>query len=238
MFAMLRESLVRSGESKVVLAASGGEGLRAAVAAVPDAILLDGELPDLDSIEICRQLRADPVTEAIPVILLPARDKPDAPGGAGEASAAEASAAVYIPASIDPGRLLNVVNVVLTTPLSRRATPRAPVALGVDYRYGDCQGTATTLNLSEGGMFIVVPDPPAVGTRLRVQFAVPDCEPWEATAEVMWVRHPEAQHPYPPGMGVQFVELPAEARPRIADFVARQLAALAETRPVRGWRGS
>jgi len=215
LFATLRESLLRSGKSQVLLATSGVEGLRAAVAAVPDAILLDAELPDLDGFEISRRLRADPVTEDIPVILLPGSHKLDAQDCAGEASAAAS-----IPASIDPGRLLNVVNVILTTPLSRRAAPRAPVALGVDYRYGDCKGTAKTLNLSEGGMFIVMQHPPAVGTRVHLHFALPDCEPWESTAEVMWVRNPEDQHPYPPGMGCQFVELPAEAQPRIADFVA------------------
>jgi uncharacterized protein (TIGR02266 family) len=196
------------------------------VAAVPDAILLDADLPDLDGFEICRRLRADPVTEGIPVILLPGSHKLEV-----EDCTYDASAVASIPASIDPGRLLNVVNVVLTTPLSRRAAPRAPVALGVDYQYGDCQGTAKTLNLSEGGMFIVTPDPPAVGTRVRLNFALPDCDPWEATAEVMWVRGPQEQHPYPAGMGVQFVELPEEARPAIAEFVARLLAPAAPGAP-------
>lgn len=230
-FATLRESLLRSGESKVFLATSGVEGLRTAVAAVPDAILLDAQLPDLDGFEVCRRLRGDPVTEGIPVILLPGTHKLEARNCAGEASAV-----VSVPASVDPSRLLNVINVVLTTPLTRRAAPRAPVALGVDYQYGNCTGAAKTLNLSEGGMFIVMPDPPAVGTRVHLEFALPDGEPWEATAEVVWIRTPGEQHPYPPGMGVQFVELPAEAQPRIAAFVAGLLGAPSAAKGVQARR--
>jgi CheY-like chemotaxis protein len=66
----LRQSLGRTGACKALSALSGAEGLRAARTTVPDAILLDAALPDLISSEVCRRLRADPITEAIPLILL------------------------------------------------------------------------------------------------------------------------------------------------------------------------
>ncbi len=218
-FAALRQSLLRSGESKVLAAASGGEGLRVAMAAPPDVILLDAELPDMDGFEVCRRLRVDPLTEAIPVIVLTGKSQPQWPQ-----NIAETSAVASVPIGIDTARLLNMIQLVLTTPLTRRTSPRATVELGVDYIDADSTGTGKTLNLSQDGMFIVTASPPEVGTHLIIHFALPDGEPLEGTAQVVWVRQPEVDHPYPPGMAVQFLKLPPEARPAIAAFVASLLA--------------
>jgi uncharacterized protein (TIGR02266 family) len=217
-FAALRQGLLRSGESKVMAAASGGEGLRVALTAPPDVILLDAELPDMDGFEVCRRLRVDPITEAIPVIVLTGNSQPQ-----WSQNPAETSAVASVPMGIDTARLLNMIQMVLTTPLTRRAASRASVQLGVDYIHADTTGTGKTLNLSQDGMFIVTASPPEVGTHLIIHFALPEGEPLEGTAQVVWIRQPEAEHPYPPGMAVQFLKLPPEARPAIAAFVAEQL---------------
>ncbi len=218
-FAALRQGLLRSGESKVLAAVSGGEGLRVALTAPPDVILLDAELADLDGFEVCRRLRADPITEAIPVIVLTGDSQPQWPQ-----NTAETSAVASVPLGIDTARLLNMIQMVLTTPLTRRTAPRATVELGVNYIHADTTGTGKTLNLSQDGMFIVTATPPEVGTHLIIHFALPESEPLEGTAQVVWIRRPEVEHPYPPGMAVQFLKLPPEARPAIAAFVAGLLA--------------
>lgn len=41
--------------------------------AMPDAILLDAMMPEIDGYETCRRLKADPVTAGIPVVFLTAR---------------------------------------------------------------------------------------------------------------------------------------------------------------------
>jgi len=48
----------------------GGAGLRAAKDGLPDLILLDIRLSDLDGIEVCRRLKADKRTSDIPVIFI------------------------------------------------------------------------------------------------------------------------------------------------------------------------
>ncbi len=53
-------------------AASGQAGLSAAVRDLPDVILLDLHLPDLQGEEVLNELRSDPATAAIPVIVLSA----------------------------------------------------------------------------------------------------------------------------------------------------------------------
>jgi CheY-like chemotaxis protein len=60
---------------EVVTAASGTEGLEIAEEFVPDAILLDVMMPDLDGPTTFRQLQANPAIEHIPTILLTAKAK-------------------------------------------------------------------------------------------------------------------------------------------------------------------
>ena len=56
----------------VTAAATGAEALAAARAGGPDTIVLDVQLPDFDGFEVCRRLKADPGTTAIPVLFLSA----------------------------------------------------------------------------------------------------------------------------------------------------------------------
>ncbi len=51
----------------------GEPAIAFALASVPDLILLDVMLPDIDGFEVCRRLKADSRTSAIPVILVTAR---------------------------------------------------------------------------------------------------------------------------------------------------------------------
>ncbi len=56
----------------VQTAASGREGIAIARQERPDAILLDLMMPDMDGMATVEALRADPVTQAIPALLLTA----------------------------------------------------------------------------------------------------------------------------------------------------------------------
>ena len=54
-------------------AVCGEEAVTLALSSVPDLILLDIMLPDIDGFEVCRRLKADRRTGSIPVILVSAR---------------------------------------------------------------------------------------------------------------------------------------------------------------------
>jgi CheY-like chemotaxis protein len=58
-------------EGFVVVGALGGEqGLRIARAELPNLILLDLLMPEMDGFEVLERLRVDPTTRAIPVVVL------------------------------------------------------------------------------------------------------------------------------------------------------------------------
>ena len=59
-------------EYEVVTAADGAAGIEAAARERPDLILMDLSLPGVDGWEATRRLKAEPETEAIPVIALTA----------------------------------------------------------------------------------------------------------------------------------------------------------------------
>ncbi len=68
---MLSRRLGRSGY-EIVVAGDGAQGIEMARAESPALILMDLNLPVLDGWEATRRLKADPATEAIPVIALSA----------------------------------------------------------------------------------------------------------------------------------------------------------------------
>ncbi|MBI4374856.1 MAG: response regulator transcription factor [Elusimicrobia bacterium] len=70
--ALLREFLESQGH-EVFVAHRGREGLSEARKLKPGLVILDLGLPDLDGLKVCAELKGDPRTRAIPVMILTAR---------------------------------------------------------------------------------------------------------------------------------------------------------------------
>jgi CheY-like chemotaxis protein len=66
-------SLCNVGKWKVLLAASGKDALKMAVEELPDVILLDVMMPQMDGLSCLKCLRQTPQTADIPVIFLTAK---------------------------------------------------------------------------------------------------------------------------------------------------------------------
>lgn len=71
--ASLKEALERQGH-QVLVADRGSKALEAATKMRPELVLLDVMMPGMDGWETLSQLRADPVTQPIPVIMLTSAD--------------------------------------------------------------------------------------------------------------------------------------------------------------------
>lgn len=68
---LMHTVLTRSGY-RVVEASSGAQALSAIAAAPPDVVLLDVRMGDMSGYEVCAQLKENPATSAIPVIIFTA----------------------------------------------------------------------------------------------------------------------------------------------------------------------
>lgn len=89
---------------RVVAAADGLSALELAARLRPDIVLLDVGLPDLSGLEVCRRLRRDPGTAAVPVVMLTAAAQQE-----DLARGLAAGATVYLTKPFSPVRLLSVV---------------------------------------------------------------------------------------------------------------------------------
>lgn len=87
-----RVTVARDGEKAMAICRS---------AMPPDLILLDILMPDPDGYEVCRQLKADPKTEPIPIIFVTAKDEIE-----DEARGLELGAVDYIVKPIQPSIVL------------------------------------------------------------------------------------------------------------------------------------
>ena len=71
---LLRYNLTREGFT-VKAAMRGEDGLKAVAQKRPDLILLDLLLPGMDGLEVCRQLKNDPKTAGIPILIVTAKSE-------------------------------------------------------------------------------------------------------------------------------------------------------------------
>jgi DNA-binding response OmpR family regulator len=60
---------------QVVIAAKGNDALEACRRSLPNVIVLDIQLPDIDGYEVCRRLRGNLRTSHIPILFLTQRDE-------------------------------------------------------------------------------------------------------------------------------------------------------------------
>ncbi|MEG6512690.1 response regulator transcription factor [Desulforamulus ruminis] len=123
---LIKFNLEKDGH-QVITATSGEEGLRLARLELPDLIILDVMLPEPDGLEVCRRLRSDRATTALPVLMISARgDTLDRVVGL------EMGADDYIPKPFSPRELSARVKAALR----RIKHDKPPVIVSREIKYG------------------------------------------------------------------------------------------------------
>lgn len=69
---VIQYNLEREGH-KVIACRNGEQGLSHIRTDNPDLVILDLMLPGMDGVEVCREVKSDPVTRAIPIIMVTAK---------------------------------------------------------------------------------------------------------------------------------------------------------------------
>jgi two-component system cell cycle response regulator DivK len=89
---------------RLIEAPDGEAGVATAREARPDLVIMDIQLPKLSGLDATRQLRADPVTAAIPVIVITSFAL-----AGDEAKARDAGASAYLAKPYSPRELLQII---------------------------------------------------------------------------------------------------------------------------------
>lgn len=117
----VRSRALRASGFEVVEAGTGREAIEVAHARHPAAILLDVNLPDMSGFEVCRRLKEDPATTAIPVLYLSA----SATSPSERATGLDIGADAYLIDPVDVPVLVATVNAVMR---AQRAQTQATAA--------------------------------------------------------------------------------------------------------------
>ena len=110
---------------EVLTASRGDEGLSLIQAKMPDLVILDLMLPGIDGLTICQQLRTDPKTKNLPIIILSAKEEEaDVVIGLGF------GADDYVPKPFSPRELLARVKAVLRRSSSQETVKQDQIRRG------------------------------------------------------------------------------------------------------------
>jgi CheY-like chemotaxis protein/MinD-like ATPase involved in chromosome partitioning or flagellar assembly len=122
---------------EIGVARSGPEALEKAEAEMPDLIILDIMMPDMDGYEVCRRLRAMHQTERTPIIMLTARGRAE-----DRVMGFQAGADDYVTKPVLPAELIARVRALLAR--ARLETETAPARARVIGFLGVKGGVGTT----------------------------------------------------------------------------------------------
>ncbi len=102
----------------------------------------------------------------------------------------------------------------------KRGSQRVPVRLEVNFQSIDSFLSEYAMNISRGGLFVSTRKPLDVGTKLTLQFTIPDAAvPIKINGEVAWVTTYDKASQLIPGMGIKFRELSDGDRKKLEEFI-------------------
>jgi uncharacterized protein (TIGR02266 family) len=199
-----------------ILAKTPEEGIRIIQSASVSSILFDGDLPATELNSSIRQLRSDPSTGKLPLVVFLSESSPEL----NEKLLASGCTAILT----KPLDLAIMFEVLARLSGQPRSTPRVPIKVSVEIAEGTPERTLIGTNISEGGVYLRTFEPLPEGTLLHIKFMLPhDTVPIDIAADVVWT-HPLGIHlDSEPGMGLRFRDLPADTQQRIRHFIQWEL---------------
>lgn len=133
---------------EVLAANAGAQALAKADAEVPSLIILDVMMPDMNGLEVCRRLRANPKTDKIPIIMFTAKTLID-----DKVKGFEAGADDYLTKPTHPAELASRVKAILARnaakqPQDEASPARRGTAIGVMGAKGGVGTTSVAVNIA------------------------------------------------------------------------------------------
>lgn len=127
----------------VIAAQNGGQALAKATNELPDLIILDVMMPDMNGYDVCRRLRSNPTTQEIPIIMFTAKTLID-----DKVAGFEAGADDYLTKPTHPAELASRVRAILQRSSTKKQTSsHRGATIGVLGVKGGIGATTIAINL-------------------------------------------------------------------------------------------
>jgi CheY-like chemotaxis protein len=215
----LETGFLRRTEADLLTARNGLEALELIRMQVPDLVYMEQDLPQMDGAACCRQLKGDAFLKKIPVIMIHERANGH---GARLCRDTGCDAVLQKPLARGPFLELGRQFLALVERREKRVSCRQLVVL----RQGDQCHCGTSVDLSEGGMFVKLDQPLREMDPVSLSFVLPGAssDPIEVIARVAW-RNQGALRPkptLPQGLGLEFKGISPRGDVLIKDFVEKR----------------
>ncbi|NOZ86793.1 MAG: response regulator [Deltaproteobacteria bacterium] len=197
---------------EVLTATDGDDALKLSRERNPDIVLVDLKMPGKDGFSILKELKDDPKTADIPVIVFSGSSRPEDMDKCLNAGAAD-----YLTKPLRLEDLLKRTAKILDIPVRKHM--RIPIQLEIFGIEGGEVFEGETRDISIGGIFIATSSALKVSSRLKLRFRLPyQTKDLEIVGKVVREVPPMPTR----GYGIEFVEASKEVITAIEQFIEGQ----------------
>ncbi len=214
LFLQMEKGFLERSGCQVFTAKSGTEGLKKIYSEVPDLVLLDLEMPDMNGDKVCELVKKDERFKKIPIVMLSSRSDKEA-----IEKCQKAGCDNYLTKPINQKELLDETARILKIP--QRKDLRISVQMKVEGVSGADAFYGASENISRGGMLIKSETPLEKGSVINIKFHFPG-QQYHIEAEGKVVRIDEESFEPEYGLGIAFQDLNLIAKEMIGDFVTKK----------------
>ena len=212
MFVQLQKTLLNRQDFTLLTARSGQGALDAARQEKPDLILLDLYMPDMNGYDVCRELKSDPATEHIPILIITADDAEEF-----REMCIEAGCDGHLTKPIRKDTLIPAIEDHLKIPPRRHSRVMIRIPCTVTDEDGEKEGIIHTL--TPKGAFIETVPSCVPGDIVNIEFTLDDTgAKLSLQAAVRWARKMDDSHP--DGSGCEFMDIGPEELDSIRSYLA------------------
>lgn len=206
-FLDLEKSFLKRAECRIYTATTGLEAIKVAKTEIPDIIMLDVEMPEMNGIEATRILKNDPQTKGIPIVIVTSLDNM-------EEKAKVAGCDAFYRKPIDEDTFLQVIQSFIE--LKIRKFPRVALNVPVKIKENSSLFEGEILNISLNGVYLKSDYRPFLGSLVELFFSIPiDGEEKQIQTLAYVVRQDKE------GFGCAFFDLSTGAEIYIKEYIKK-----------------
>ncbi len=216
LFREMDQSFLKRRGLQILLAQNGSEVVQKAIEEKPDLIILDAQMPQRDGLTCCKEIKAHPESENIPVLLM-----------VSEKEAQQCQQAGFhdvIEKPITHDGIVESISKFLS--VKRRRSHRFPFVRKVQCsRKEEALVDVYSKNISRDGIFLKSKNPFFKGSLLDMRFNLgrKECSEICVTGEVVRSVEYEKDSHLIAGMGVHFQNMQNKDQQSIANFIEKNL---------------